>query len=496
MIFVDREEELRKLEKLLNLRLSGTQTFVLLYGLRRVGKTTLIDKFLRSKKGVRIDCGSMVSGSDFFRGIYSALSDLGKENNALTRYRGLYEAPLDDDIEMINQAFDLLNEFVKSMNYLVVAFDELHGFIENYARLRGERYLVARERILWVLRNNLRESDIKIFFIIVTSAGFLFEEYGRADRAFMGLFHRVRIDPLSIEHSEELARKLLDMAGVEYSREVIREIARLSGGIPKVIELLVGLIIGKEKVSLNNLIEKVREALIRGDFDDFFEAYINFVADYSRWDKTTILRILRCLAEKKKPKEISAVTRIKYYTVLNILADLRKKHVITKNNEIAYPLLKEWLLAGKHPPSGKRRIDLLMQSLGITYEAYIRELLRSINKRIVIEGEELFFGTTDKLVIEPIDKVETTDEIDFIAHQKTCQYVIGKVKLGTMTKNDIAKLLRKKEELGIEAKAVIIAKNADPVAIAEATRRKVVIISHEAINQIARKIGKPSIKVD
>lgn len=137
-----------------------------------------------------------------------------------------------------------------------------------------------------------------------------------------------------------------------------------------------------------------------------------------------------------------------------------------------------------------------MQSLGITYEAYTRELLRSINKKVVIEGEELFFGTTDKLIIEPIDKVETTNEIDFIAHQKTCQYVIGEIKLGTVTKSDIIKLLKRKEDLGIRAKIVIIARNADPLAIAEATRKKVIIMSHTAINEIARKIGKTPIKID
>ncbi len=499
VVFVNRKEELRKLESFLDLRLSGTQTFILLYGLRRVGKTTLVDEFLKSRIGVRIDCGSMVSGSDFFRGIYSALSELKikSKSEVLIRYKGLYDAPLEDDIKMVNQAFNLLNEFVSSLNYLIVAMDELHGFIENYAKLRGERYSIAREKILWILRNNLQRSDTRLFFIVITSAGFLFEEYGRADRAFMGLFHKIRIDPLDTKYSEELAAKLLDVSGVEYSRDITREIARLSGGIPKIIELLVGLIIGKKTVSLDDLVESVKNALMRGDFDDFFEAYINFIADYSRWDKTTILRILRCLAEKKRPKEISAITKIKYNTVLNILSDLRRMQVITKDNEIEYPLLKEWLLAGKHPPSGKRRIDLLMRSLGITYESYVRELLRSINRRITIEGEELFFGTTDKLVIEPIDSVEATGDMDFIAHQETCEYIIGEIKLGTITKSEIVKLLKRSEALGIkEAKIIVVAKNADPLAIAEAIRKGVIILSHAAINQVAREIGKPPIRVN
>ncbi|MEX0567553.1 MAG: hypothetical protein Q6363_000130 [Candidatus Njordarchaeota archaeon] len=50
---------------MLGLRLSGTKTFVLMYGIRKVGKT-IIGKFLETKTGFRIDYLSMVSGEDFF----------------------------------------------------------------------------------------------------------------------------------------------------------------------------------------------------------------------------------------------------------------------------------------------------------------------------------------------------------------------------------------------------------------------------------------------
>ena len=166
-----------------------------------------------------------------------------------------------------------------------------------------------------------------------------------------------------------LAKQLLDATKIDYTDEALEKIAELSGGVPKLIELIVGYVIGQQRVTASDVIEAMKGALIRGDFDDFFEAYINFISEYSKWDKTTILRVLKSISEGKSPKEISKLTKLKYNTVLNILSNLRKMGVLRGKNEIAYPLLREWLLAGKHPPTGRRRIDLLMQSLGITFES-------------------------------------------------------------------------------------------------------------------------------
>jgi len=489
---VDRESELRKLETYLKLRLSGTKTFVLVYGLRRVGKSSVVDKFLESRIGFRIDCSSMVSGGDFFCGVYSALSEIGADRAVLDRYHGLYERPLDDDLKMLEYAFRLLNDAASRFDYLVVAFDELHGFIENFSRLRDERLDIARAKLLWKLRDLIQRTNNNIFIIVITSAGFLFEEYGKADEAFLALFHRLEIKPLNREPSILLAKKLMDSAGIGYTQEASEKLAELSGGIPRIIGLLVGLLVGYDRATSNIVVEKIKDALVRGEFDEFFESYINFVADFSKWDKTTILRVLRCVAEKKKPKEISNLTRLKYNTVLNILTSLRKMGVLTKKNEITYPLLAEWLLAGKHPPMGRRRIDLLMQALGIAFESYIRELLREVRREVIIEGEELFFGTASKLTIKPIDDVRVEGKTDFVAHQVDCTNIVGEIKLGLITKPDIKRLVERARKYQ-DARVIAIAKEADPLAIAEAVRQGVIIISHEGVKQLAKKLGKPPI---
>ncbi|MEX0567554.1 MAG: hypothetical protein Q6363_000135 [Candidatus Njordarchaeota archaeon] len=61
----------------------------------------------------------------------------------------------------------------------------------------------------------------------------------------------------------------------------------------------------------------------------------------------------------------------------------------------------------------------------------------------MLESEELFFGTIDELTICFIDRVESTEKIDFIAHQTNCEYIVGEVKLGQITKSDITKLINK-----------------------------------------------------
>lgn len=497
MIFVDRKKELDFLENLFKLRLNGTQTFVLVYGLRRVGKTMLVDKFLENKTGVLVDCSSMVSGSDFFSGIYAALVEMGLESEVIGKYEGLYNNPLDDDFKMIDYAFKMLNELAEELGSLIIALDELQGFIENFSRLRNTSQELNRSRLLWKLRESFQKLNTNVFLIVLTSTSFIFEKYSKADEAFMGLFQKLEVRPLTKEASKELAKKLLDSVSTEYTDVAVDKIADLSGGIPKLVEIIVGSLITNKKIDLEKVITTTKELLLGGEFDDFFEAYISFIADFSKWDKTTILRVLRGIAEGKKPKEIAKLIKLHYNTILNILVDLRKMRIIAKQNEIIYPLFREWLLAKKHPPTGRRRIDLLLRALGITFEAYVRELISEIKRRVVLEGEKLFFGTTNKLVLEPIEYVKSDYEADFIAHQENCEYIIGEIKLGQITKSEINKLHQRAEKYrnrGV-VKVLAIAKTADPLAVAEAVRKGIIIMSHEAIRKLAKKLKKTPVKI-
>ena len=497
MIFVDREEELSALEKLLDSVKKGKREIVLIYGLRRVGKTILIQKFLENKNGIFVDCSDFVNGHDFFKGVYLAVSELlgysypfepsELESDILKRYYPLFEGYFREDLDGVKMAFNLVSEVAKEFDYIVVALDEVHGFIENYAKFSSNQsYEISREKILWSIRSSIQNSPNNIMWIFLTSAGFLFEEYGRADRAFLELFKKIEVKPLNRENSKKLAKKLLDLYNVKHEEETIEKIAELSGGIPALIEKITFLTLLEKTRKAEDIAKKVKESLIRGEFDEYFYSHINFIAETTRWSRQTLIKILRTIAEgNTKTKEISKQTNIKQTTLANILNDLRKKQVLDKQNNITYPLLKEWLLSKNLPPHGKPRIDLLHYNLGITLESYIREIFSKINKKIKLkDSDELFYGTTKELEIEPVKKVEGGGEIDLIAHTEN-KLIIAEIKSGTISERDV-----KKEKI---TKIIIAKTGAQPSAIAEAARRNIIILSKKAIKKLAKQTGMPPI---
>ncbi len=499
MIFVNRDAELKLLDRLFHARLRGANYYVLIYGIRRVGKTSLVNHFLRGRVGFRIDCSGIVTGGDFFRAIYSNLKTLKISESCrdvLESYAGLYERPLNDDLRMVKYSFELLNNCADKIEYLIVALDEFHLFIENISTLKLRGGDFAKERLLWVLRDNIQRLRENIFLIILTSAGFLFEEYGKADKAFLQLLQKVEIKPLTEKASIEMARQLLQAINIDYSYEALNTIAKLSGGVPKLIEEIVGYVSAKDNVTSADVIDAVEKALNAGFFDDFFEAYFSFLAETTKWSKATLAKILRAIAEGiKSPKEISKETGIRYHTLLNILSDLRKKGIVSQKLEINYPLLKEWLLARELPPSGIKRIDILRQSLGIAIEYYVRELFKHINRKITLEGEQFFLGTTKKLSLGPIDSVSGGGEIDLIAHQTDCSTLVGEIKTGKISKNEVVRFLKRAEKIKERKIRIIIALDADSLALAEIVRNGIIFIQLKALNEIARKIGFPKINL-
>ena len=219
MLFVNREKELDILEKTLNAARKGFPQKVLIYGIRRVGKTKLIDTFIRNKIGFRVDCAAISHGSEFFRAVYSNLLQLKGydisfelkelDSDLLRSYYPYFNSPLDDSLEMLKQAFDLIRKISHEFEYLIIALDEFHGLVENISLYSmPESAELAREKILWTIRDELQRSSENILWILSTSAGFLVEEYSKADKAFLELLKKMKISPLSKEHSMELTEKI------------------------------------------------------------------------------------------------------------------------------------------------------------------------------------------------------------------------------------------------------------------------------------------------
>ena len=115
-MFVGRDRELKKLETLYEQR---EFQFVIFYGRRRVGKTTLMNEFLKDKKSVYY---MAVEGtkSENLAGLSKALLSLKGEETALSAFPD-FEAML-----------EYIDQLAKSRERIVIAIDEFPYLAASY----------------------------------------------------------------------------------------------------------------------------------------------------------------------------------------------------------------------------------------------------------------------------------------------------------------------------------------------------------------------------
>ncbi len=195
--FVDRKRELKVLERLYE---DGAK-LVVVYGRRRVGKTTLLRKFLEGKRGIYFLCSQ--------RGYEKDLERFSEEVGAV------FGLPL--KFRDFEEAF----KFLTSQGRLVVIFDEFPYLIESYKSI-----VSVFQRIVDLL---LEGSEVTLI-LAGSSVGMMEREvlsyksplYGRAD----GL---LKVRPFGF----------FDM--VEWYGKNFEELVRLYGvtwGVPRYMELL------------------------------------------------------------------------------------------------------------------------------------------------------------------------------------------------------------------------------------------------------------------
>ncbi len=106
-----------------------------------------------------------------------------------------------------------------------------------------------------------------------------------------GVLIKMRIEPLDKKHSVELARKL----NSHISEEIAEEIYYLSGGIPRIIEVIAPNY--REGTTLLNIVTKLVKD---GQFDEIFENIIKFVAEVAKRDYSMLIEALNIQASNKK----------------------------------------------------------------------------------------------------------------------------------------------------------------------------------------------------
>jgi len=506
-MFVNREKELQLLEESYRMFLEGHSKGVLVYGFRKVGKTRLIEEFLKKKLGIIIDLSAARTITLLKRIFIERLSQFD-EKIELT----LSGEPLEDLRNILLLPQKIAYKIRKKM---IIALDEFHVMIEKVSSKIARKLGMKKEKvisdILWIIRNVINSSP-DVFWIFISSIGweklqeYISRKYGGA---LVGILDLLRVDPLSLRDSIKLAKAL-----VKNNTEIAEEIARISGGIPRIIEILARRYnTTYEKISLLAI-----NAIHDGDFDEVFDNMIRAVAEISRRDYDILIQALKAVAESNKTTDDVAkalgTSRDLAYAVLEELHRLglleKKKMKKRVFYQIKYPLLGEWLRLRIEPK--KPWSTLLVSALGITAESYMRELLaEAINKTIIIYDDArgtFLYGTADKFILNIIkvySKKETErifkpiKNADIIAEAKDSSLLVFEVKtkvkeIMPMEIDQLVKAVNFLRSKGKNAYGILVLlgpATVSPATIARATKENIIILSKDAVKLLAKKLKFP-----
>ena len=505
-MFVDRERELRALEESYRFFLSGHSRGVLVYGYRKVGKTRLIEKFIENKKGVIMDLSTARSVRLLCRILVNKLSTLTSLS---------ISCDVSDSLEVFYDVISLPTKVAEKLNTnVIIALDEFHIPIEKIsakiARERGEKKEKIIGDMLWAIRQTIHSTQ-KIFWIFISSIGwkkiqeYISKKYGGP---LTGVLDTLKVEPLTQKHSIELAKFLTK------NEKIATDIANVSGGIPRIIEILSR----RYNTTKENILKLAINAIYEGELDEIFDNMIRTISDVSRRDYGILLQTLKCTAENAyTPDKVAQCLDTSRDTAYACLEELHILGLLEKekkgkyvNYHLKYPLLGEWLKIRIEPR--KDKTEILASALRITAESYIRELLsETINKKIEVRDDKqgtFLAGTTDKLVLgitKVLSREETqkmlkgTKNADIIAETQTGLYIIEvKAKGKPIEPKTIRKLAQTARQIEQKTQrkttpilATLIKTEIPPTTIAEAIKNNVIIITHQGIKQIAKKTKFP-----
>ena len=504
MIF-DREKELEDLEQMYRDCISkGITCGVIVYGWRRIGKTTILKEFARHVEGIYINCIWISDPYVFFRLIIDFIPD---------KIRPQFEFILSerDPMFVLRKAFDALLVLAEKTNRKVFILDEFHVFIEKIStrisREKRAKKEIVVDDVLGLLKDIVESK--KAFWILSTSMGWekIRERITRPKKTespLIGVLKKYKIEPFSKEISIEFT-KIIN-PDIPYPQ--CEDIYSLSGGVPKIIEVLATNYTPKSH-PLQLAIKLIKD----GEFDDFFENIIKFIAEVSKRDYTLLVQVLKALGlEEKTTSEMASKLRMDVDATYILLEELVKNEIVEKRKtgrksiyRIRYPLLPIWIEL-KVPPE-QEVYSILARKLGITLESYIIELLGEYAK----EGKEVhiwddkegtfLYGSSQEIKFTPIEilrpkeakqKYSVKGDFDLLVVTKQKPLIIEiKLDWSKLNKTDIdniAQIANMARGTGV----IIVEKGTPKIPIITyAVKRNIVIMSGEAIRLLAKKINMP-----
>lgn len=488
----------------------GVNCGVLVYGWRRVGKTTILKAFVERVRGIYIDCIWISDPVVFVKTLMN--HELLKNANLEKEFKLILLE--EDPLVMLKQTFDLLIKLGSRAGKLAVVLDEFHIFIDKMAtRIAREKHQskqIVEDDILGLIKHVVETKSL--FWVFSTSIGWrkLHEKIIKSRKIgapLIGVLTKYKITPFDKDASIEFAREI----NPNIDTKTAEEIYRLTGGIPKLVE-----IIAINVAESKGVIGVALDLLRKGEFDDFFENIIKFIAEVSKRDYTVLIQTLKCIEMREKTTEdIAKCLGIDLDSAYVLAEELVKMEILEKRKmgrrgiyAVKYPLLSQWLSLKVQPE--KSAYELLASKFGIAIESYVRELIGEyINKKKPIEiwdnKEGTFLlGTTDKLVLKPVKiikpshlakELSTSIDIDVTVECEE-ELVLIEIKAtgSKVTKEYLIELWKKIKGIKRRILALIIIiepKGITLPVITEAIRRNIILLTGEGLRLLAKKVNFP-----
>lgn len=519
-VFVNRMEELRWLEERYSLFLKRGIAGVLVYGVRRVGKTTLIEKFLADKEYIKIVCAGVSSAKNFFlQALDSVRSKFNLDEKII--YWEVWLRREHSEKIIFENALKFLGEVSNFINVKYTVFlDEVHLMLERIAKRVAREENTNTERalldLLWVIKSVAEE--YKVFWILTASVGWeKFREllqFKHKESPLLGVFDRLEVGPLSDESTVELILKV----NPRISQNLAESLAKISGGIPR-IAIILALNAKENETAMETAIRSIN----MGVFDDVFDNLIRFAADVTKFSYNMIMHVVASLSGGfATTMQVADRAGINPNLANSILNELTRIGITKKLGGrptkylIAYPLLASWAIIRLRDIPLKDKIERALAELGLTAEAYIREIFMAYNGKTIDLRDDrrgtYMVGTASQLMFN-VNKVYSKKETDeFMSNigvknsdiiiESPNSLVIIEVKAGirNLTGRDIVEFihvineLRGKISMNILPILVYYGEGTiEGPAIAQAVKENIVIITKHGIKKLAKNIGIPTI---
>jgi len=401
-MFIDREDELATLEKLVEINVSA-----IVYGLRGIGKTTILKELKKHLEQKNIKT-LFIDGYAISNPI-----DLSKLLS----------------IQEINEKH-ILTELL-SMDDIVIIIDEFSTLFKTFSRRKEFNDLESVARYFRVLLQNRMKRGGKSVILCSSAIGIVKKLTMRYFAPLFREFKIIRIERMPIDASIMLAKS----SGIS-DEKYATEIASLAQGNPFYIKKLT------EEVRMGLSPEQALEKLL---FDDTGDLNIYFMSLYEKLSPTERYIVHLVARDVSKYSQIrEKLLQDPYAYLQKLLYEGILKKVKKSPRDTYYyltdNLFKAWLATRDIPSLGKMSFKAIrVSSLG--FEALIREMFREMDKTVSIQD------VNNSLVeIGPYKSVfnwqKDNVEADAICLEENALTIIEAHFWGIATKHKINQLLR------------------------------------------------------